>query len=115
MNVSTDGSTVFNWLVNLTTIGGFFTWCAINLTFIRFYQGLKAQGKLSQLACIIMVLIQNRILGIDRKQFIYYSNLQPYLSYWGVFWTGLFILINGFSVFFDFTATNFVTSCKLPL
>lgn len=45
MNVSTDGSTVFNWLVNLTTIGGFFTWCSINITYIRFYRGLKAQGE----------------------------------------------------------------------
>ncbi|QRV73908.1 amino acid permease [Ceratobasidium sp. AG-Ba] len=90
MNVNTDGSTVFNWLVNLTTIGGFFTWCAINLTFIRFYQGLKAQG-------------------IDRTQFVYYSSLQPYLSYWGVFWTTLFIIINGFAVFFDFNASDFFT------
>ncbi|KAB5590835.1 General amino acid permease [Ceratobasidium theobromae] len=90
MNVSTDGSTVFNWLVNLTTIGGFFTWCSINITYIRFYRGLKAQG-------------------IDRKQLIYYSVLQPWLSYWGVFWTGLFILINGFAVFFDFDASDFFT------
>ncbi|GAB1518458.1 hypothetical protein RhiTH_001517 [Rhizoctonia solani] len=43
MNVSNDGSTVFNWLVNLTTIGGFFTWWAINITYVRFYQGLKLQ------------------------------------------------------------------------
>ncbi|KAG8727502.1 hypothetical protein FRC12_022456, partial [Ceratobasidium sp. 428] len=91
MNVSTDGSTVFNWLVNLTTIGGFFTWCAINLTFIRFYKGLQAQG-------------------IDRTKFIYYSGLQPYLSYWGVFWCSLFILINGFAVFFDFNASDFITA-----
>ncbi|QRW16929.1 amino acid permease [Rhizoctonia solani] len=75
MNVSNDGSTVFNWLVNLTTIGGFFTWWAINITYVRFYQGLKLQG-------------------IDRKQFVYFSGLQPYLSYW---------------VFFDFNASDFIT------
>ncbi|KAJ1306593.1 hypothetical protein OPQ81_007593 [Rhizoctonia solani] len=90
MNVSTDGATVFNWLVNLTTIGGFFTWWAINCTYVRFYQGLKAQG-------------------IDRTKFIYYSGLQPYLSYWGIFWTGLIIIINGFAVFFDFNASEFIT------
>lgn len=90
MNVSNDGSTVFNWLVNLTTIGGFFTWWAINITYVRFYQGLKLQG-------------------IDRKQFVYFSGLQPYLSYWGIFWSSLIILINGFAVFFDFNASDFIT------
>ncbi|CAE6483557.1 unnamed protein product [Rhizoctonia solani] len=90
MNVSTDGATVFNWLVNLTTIGGFFTWWAINCTYVRFYQGLKVQG-------------------IDRKKFIYYSGLQPYLSYWGIFWSTLIIIINGFAVFFDFNASDFIT------
>ncbi|CAE6459590.1 unnamed protein product [Rhizoctonia solani] len=90
MNVNTDGATVFNWLVNLTTIGGFFTWWSINITYVRFYQGLRAQG-------------------IDRKKFIYFSGLQPYLSYWGIFWTGLIIIINGFAVFFDFNASDFIT------
>ncbi|KAG8946074.1 hypothetical protein FRC04_012052 [Tulasnella sp. 424] len=91
LNVSSSSAQVFTWLVNLTTIGGFFTWMAINLTYLRFYKGLKAQG-------------------IDRKKFIYFSNLQPYLSYWGVFWTSLIIIINGFDVFFDFTASGFLTA-----
>ncbi|ELU43409.1 general APC amino acid permease [Rhizoctonia solani AG-1 IA] len=41
LDSANDGSTVFNWLVNLTTIGGFFTWWAINITYVRFYQGLN--------------------------------------------------------------------------
>ncbi|EJD48092.1 general APC amino acid permease [Auricularia subglabra TFB-10046 SS5] len=90
MNVSNAGGQVFDWFVNLTTIGGFFSWFSINLTYTRFYAGMKAQG-------------------IDRKKLIYHSNLQPYLSYWGVFWNGLFIIINGFDVFFDFTAAGFLT------
>jgi amino acid permease len=48
--------------------------------------------------------------GIDRKSLVYWSSLQPYLSIWGVFWTALFILINGFSVFWNFTAASFLTS-----
>ncbi|KAJ1300845.1 hypothetical protein OPQ81_002485 [Rhizoctonia solani] len=91
MNVNTDSSTVFNWLANLSAVGGFISWWAISYTYIRFYQGLKAQG-------------------IDRKKFIYYSPLQPYLSYWGFFWSGLIILINGFAVFFDFNASDFLTA-----
>ena len=36
--------------------------------------------------------------GLDRKKLVYHSNLQPYLSIWGVFWVVIFILINGFTV-----------------
>ena len=49
--------------------------------------------------------------GLDRKKLIYHNNLQPYLSYWGLFWITLFILINGFAVFWDFNASSFLTSC----
>ncbi|KAG6826863.1 hypothetical protein H0H92_014121 [Tricholoma furcatifolium] len=48
--------------------------------------------------------------GRDLKQNVYYNPLQPYLAYWGVFWTLLFILVNGFAVFFNFTASGFLTS-----
>lgn len=91
LNVSSSSAQVFTWLVNLTTIGGFFTWMSINLTYLRFYAGLKRQG-------------------IDRTKFIYYSNLQPYLSMWGVFWTTFCILVNGFDVFWDFNASDFLTA-----
>ncbi|KAI0664522.1 general amino acid permease 1 [Cubamyces menziesii] len=91
MNVSNGASTVFNWFVNLSTVGGFFGWWGMNLTYLAFYRGFKAQG-------------------LDRKKLIYHNNLQPYLSYWGLFWITLFILINGFAVFWDFNASSFLTS-----
>ena len=49
--------------------------------------------------------------GLDRKKLVYHSNLQPYLSIWGVFWVVIFILINGFTVFWDFNASDFLTAC----
>lgn len=61
------------------------------MTYLRFYAGLKRQG-------------------IDRTKFIYFSNLQPYLSMWGVFWTSFCILVNGFAVFFAFDASDFLTA-----
>ncbi|KDQ61931.1 hypothetical protein JAAARDRAFT_526914 [Jaapia argillacea MUCL 33604] len=91
MNISNGGATVFNWLVNLTATGGFFSWLSINFTYIFFYRGFKAQG-------------------LDRKKLVYHSSLQPYLAYWGIFWNALFILINGFAVFWGFTASGFLTS-----
>ena len=53
--------------------------------------------------------------GLDRKKLVYHSNLQPYLSIWGVFWVVIFILINGFTVFWDFNASDFLTACTSPL
>ncbi|EPQ56146.1 general amino acid permease 1 [Gloeophyllum trabeum ATCC 11539] len=97
MNVSSGAATVFNWFVSLSTVGGFFGWWGINITYLYFYRGLKAQGR-------------------DRKQLIYFSTLQPWLSIWGIFWTTLFILINGFEVFWDFNASGFLTSyINIPL
>ncbi|KAI6116789.1 general APC amino acid permease [Pisolithus croceorrhizus] len=92
MNVSSGSETVFNWLVNLTTVGGFFTWGSINLTYLFFYRGLRAQG-------------------INRKQRLYYWNsLQPGLAIWGFTWCSIFILINGFEVFWSFKASGFLTA-----
>jgi amino acid transporter len=65
LSVQTTANQVFVWLQNLTTVGGFFAWLTINVTYYRFYRGAKAQG-------------------IDRKKFVYYSSLQPYLSIWGM-------------------------------
>ncbi|TBU27598.1 general amino acid permease 1 [Dichomitus squalens] len=91
MNVSSGAETVFNWFVNLSTVGGFFGWLAMNITYVFFYRGFKAQG-------------------LDRTKLVYYSGLQPWLSYWGIFWITIFILINGFNVFFDFNASGFLTA-----
>ena len=53
--------------------------------------------------------------GFDRTKNAYYSPLQPYLAYWGIFWTAFFMLINGFTVFWDFNASDFLTSCSFCL
>lgn len=91
MTVSSGAVTVFNWFVNLGTVGGFITWFSINLTYLFFYRGFKAQG-------------------LDRKSLVYYSSLQPYLCYWGIFWTATFILISGFTVFFNWQTSKFLTT-----
>jgi yeast amino acid transporter len=36
MNVTSGAATVFGWFVNLTTVGGFFSWATMNLTYIFF-------------------------------------------------------------------------------
>ncbi|KIM68020.1 hypothetical protein SCLCIDRAFT_1209409 [Scleroderma citrinum Foug A] len=92
MNMSAGAETVFGWLVNLTTVGGFFTWGSINLTYLFFYRGFKVQG-------------------IDRKRHLHYWNpLQPGLAIWGVTWSAILILITGFRVFWNFTVSEFLTA-----
>ncbi|KAI6013562.1 general APC amino acid permease, partial [Pisolithus marmoratus] len=95
MNISSGSATVFNWLVNSTAVGGFFTWASINLTYIFFcknHRGLRAQG-------------------IGRKERLHYWNpLQPGLAIWGLTWCTFFILINGFTVFWSFDASEFFTA-----
>jgi amino acid permease len=41
-------------------------------------------------------------------------HLQPWLSIWGLSWCIFFIIINGFAVFWDFTAAGFLTACASP-
>jgi len=99
LSVQNTASTAFLWLQSLSTVGGFFSWGAINLTYLRFYYGAKTQG-------------------IDRRKFAYFSRLQPYTAYWGLFWNSFFVITNGFSVFFpgQWSATTFVTSyINIPL
>ncbi|KAF9232411.1 amino acid permease/ SLC12A domain-containing protein [Melanogaster broomeanus] len=97
MNVSTGPATVFNWLANLAAVAGLFGWASMNLTYLFFYRGMRYQG-------------------IDRKKLHYWSSLQPYLSIWGLSWCILFILINGFWVFWSFDISPFLTCyINLPL
>ncbi|KAG1871886.1 amino acid permease/ SLC12A domain-containing protein [Suillus tomentosus] len=97
MSISSGAETVFNWFQHLSVMGGFFGWLSINLTYIFFYRGLQYQG-------------------IERQKLHYYNPLQPWLSIWGMVWCILFILINGFTVFWHFDASDFLTSyINIPL
>lgn len=44
LNVGNDSSIVFGWLVNITTVSGLIGWVVIEVTYLRFYAGLKVQG-----------------------------------------------------------------------
>ncbi|KAH9951089.1 general amino acid permease 1 [Amylocystis lapponica] len=91
MTVSSGAETVFTWLQNIVTVGGFFGWLAIDITYLRFYKGYTSQG-------------------FDRSKLTYSNRLQPWLAWWGVFWITIFILINGLTVFWNFNASGFLTA-----
>jgi hypothetical protein len=68
-----------SWFYNLTTTAGFITWLCINLTYVFFHFGMKAQG-------------------FDLRSNAYNNRFQPYFAYWGIFWSVFFILTSGFKV-----------------
>jgi len=57
--------------------------------------------------------------GFDLTRNAYHNSWQPYLAYWGCFWTAIFVFINGLTVFFGkFNVSGFLAACesfKLPL
>lgn len=55
----------------------------MSFTYIRFNSALKAQG-------------------IDKKEYLpVTSKILPYGAYWALFWSLVFILVQGYSVFLD--------------
>jgi yeast amino acid transporter len=114
MTLSSDSNRVFNWFVNLTTIGGFLSWWTINLTFIFFCEKQHFVPITNDRVTHLQSDRGAKAQGIDRTNLIYHNTLQPYLAYWGIFWTTFFTLVNGYAVFFHFNTADFLTCCTLP-
>ena len=49
--------------------------------------------------------------GFDLTKNAYNNRFQPYVAYWGIFWTLFFIFVNGYAVFWSFNASGFLTAC----
>ncbi|KAK0501662.1 general APC amino acid permease [Armillaria luteobubalina] len=97
LSVSSGAEQVFFWLQNLTATGGFIGWFCINLTYVFFRRGMLAQG-------------------FDLKANMYNHSWQPYLAWWGIFWTVFFTLVNGYAVFFSFNISDFLVAyINLPI
>ncbi|KAJ5928201.1 hypothetical protein N7466_007157 [Penicillium verhagenii] len=80
MNVSNNAGTVFNWLVNLSSVAGFITWSCINASHIAFMRACAARG-------------------ISRDDLPYKAIGQPYLAWYGLFFNVLIALTQGFTSF----------------
>ncbi|TFK76918.1 amino acid permease [Pluteus cervinus] len=97
MGVSKGSGRVFGWFANMTAVAGLMTWFGISFTYIRFYNGMKAQG-------------------IDRSKLPFSSNLQPYAAYYAAGFCLLICFFSGWVVFLkgNWATDTFVTS-YLPL
>ncbi|KAF7712465.1 Amino acid permease, fungal specific, family protein [Penicillium ucsense] len=92
LNVSNSGSTVFNWLLQISGVAGFITWASLNGCHLAFQRALKARN-------------------ISRDILPYKAILQPWLSWYGLFFNCLIILTQGFTAFIGgFQVENFFIS-----
>ncbi|KAJ5099270.1 hypothetical protein N7532_006271 [Penicillium argentinense] len=80
LNVSNEGAEVFNWLLQISGVAGFITWCSLNACHIAFQRALKARD-------------------VSRDILPYKAIWQPWLSYYGLFFNILIILTQGFTSF----------------
>ncbi|KAF8203090.1 amino acid permease [Pholiota molesta] len=97
MGTEEGAGRVFGWFANLTAVAGLMAWFGIGVIYLRFYQGLKAQG-------------------IDRRTLPYHSNLQPYAAWYASIACLVVSFISGWEVFLKggWATDTFVTN-YLPL
>ncbi|KAJ3549696.1 hypothetical protein NM208_g369 [Fusarium decemcellulare] len=99
LTVANNTSTVFMWFVNITTVAGLIGWVVIQITYLRFYAGMKKQG-------------------YSREDLPYKSPLQPYVAWASLVMVCLVILFAGYDVFVKghFTAEGLITCyVNLPI
>ena len=89
--VSNDGTVGFNWLLNIAATAGLVAWGFISVSHIRFMQVLKQRG-------------------ISRDTLPFKAFFMPYSAYYAAIVVFTVALIQGFTVFWDFNATDFFTA-----
>lgn len=88
LNLSSGGGEVFTWLLNITGIAGFISWCCISICHLVFMRAVRARG-------------------ISRDSLAFRAPMQPYLTVYGLFFCVLILLTNGFTVFIRWSTSNF--------
>ncbi|KXX73035.1 Arginine permease [Madurella mycetomatis] len=88
LNLSAEGGKVFNWLLNISAVAGLTTWGSTCLSHLCFMRALKAQG-------------------IPRSELPYTSRFQPYTAIYGLFFSILVALTQGFTVFIEWNTSDF--------
>ncbi|KAI1119435.1 arginine transporter [Nemania sp. NC0429] len=91
LNLSSGGGEVFTWLLNITSIAGFISWCCISICHLVFMRAIRAQG-------------------ISRDSLVFKAPMQPYLTVYGLFFCVLILLTNGFTVFIRWSTSDFFTA-----
>ncbi|RDL33900.1 putative Arginine transporter [Venustampulla echinocandica] len=88
LNLSNNGATVFDWLLNISSVAGFITWACINGCHIAFMRALKARN-------------------MSRDALPYKAMWQPWYAWYGLFFNILIIFTQGFTAFIPWDTTQF--------
>ncbi|EHA55282.1 hypothetical protein MCOR27_004797 [Pyricularia oryzae] len=88
LNESEGGTTVFNWLMNISGVAGFISWTSINVSHLFFRRALSVQG-------------------IPAEQLPYQAPAQPWLTWYGIFFNVIIILTQGFTSFLPWSVSEF--------
>ncbi|CAH2350429.1 probable lysine/arginine permease Can3p [[Candida] railenensis] len=89
--VSEGGSTVFDWLLNITAVAGLITWGWISYCHLRFMKILKFNG-------------------IARDSLPFKAHFMPGSAHYATWAIFILVFIQGYSCFFDITASSFFTA-----
>lgn len=88
LNVSNDGTVVFDWLMDISALAGLICWCFITAAHLRFMSILKSRN-------------------ISRDTLPFKANFGPIIAGITEFFLVLIVFIQGYSVFFDFNVNDF--------
>ena len=88
LNLSASAATVFDWLLNITSVAGFITWANISLSHIGFQRALKGRN-------------------VSRDVLPYKALWQPFFSWYGFFFSVLIIFTQGFTAFMPWNVQEF--------
>lgn len=91
LNVSSGSSKAFDWLSNIATIAGLFSWTMICWAYVRFHQAMQVQQ-------------------FDRSSLIMTSAIQPYAAYACLIMFPVVITFNGFATFIRWNVQDFVAA-----
>jgi amino acid transporter len=90
LNVSSGAADVFTWFSNISTISGFISWIVLSFAYLRWRKAIVFHG------------LQDRVT--------FKTPFQPYGTYFVIIFIGLITLTNGYAVFFDFNAPDFIAA-----
>lgn len=111
LNVGNNTSVVFGWFVNITTVAGLIGWIVIEVTYLRFYAGLEAQGYSRKGWAPRLQQFSRTYANLLIADLPYRSPGQPYVSWITLVTVLLIVFFSGFDVFTagNFTASGFLT------
>ncbi|KAK2808784.1 hypothetical protein FQN50_004457 [Emmonsiellopsis sp. PD_5] len=91
LNLSNNGSVVFDWFMNISSIAGFISWSCINGCHLAFMRALRARN-------------------MSRDALPYKAPFQPFLAWYGLFFNILIIITQGFTAFIPWDTSSFFIS-----